>query len=147
MLDFVGGREDLEAGVVRAIGDPARAVCGGQAADAAGGAVCGAAWVCDRGGDVCGDAGAGARDRAGELRAGAGGADADADGGRARRAFELLDEAGLLREVLPEVVKMHGVEQPPEYHPEGDVWVHTMMLLEKLAAGVRGDAGVGGAAA
>jgi len=52
--------------------------------------------------------------------------------GRARRAFELLDETGLLHEVLPEIEKMKGVEQPPQFHPEGDVWVHTLMLLEKL---------------
>lgn len=56
--------------------------------------------------------------------------------GHARRAFELLDSTGLLREVLPEVTKLHGVEQPPEYHPEGDVWIHTRLLLEKLPAGV-----------
>lgn len=54
--------------------------------------------------------------------------------GSARRAFELLDETGLLAEVLPEVAKMKGVEQPPQYHPEGDVWVHTLMLLEGLPA-------------
>jgi poly(A) polymerase len=52
--------------------------------------------------------------------------------GKARRAFELLDETGLLHEVLPEVEKMKGVEQPPQFHPEGDVWVHTLMLLEML---------------
>ncbi len=52
--------------------------------------------------------------------------------GRARRAFELLDENGLLKEVLPEVSAMKGVEQPPQFHPEGDVWVHTLMLLENL---------------
>lgn len=56
--------------------------------------------------------------------------------GRARRAFELLDRTGLLKQVLPEVDRMHGVQQPPEYHPEGDVWIHTLMLLEKLPAGV-----------
>jgi poly(A) polymerase len=56
--------------------------------------------------------------------------------GRARRAFELLDRTGLLRTVLPEIARMQGVEQPPEYHPEGDVWVHTLMLLEQLPAGV-----------
>jgi poly(A) polymerase len=56
--------------------------------------------------------------------------------GHARRAFELLDETGLLGYVLPEAVKMHGVEQPPQFHPEGDVWVHTMLLLEKLGPGV-----------
>jgi poly(A) polymerase len=55
--------------------------------------------------------------------------------GHARRAFELLDETGLLIQVLPEVVKMKGVEQPPQYHPEGDVWVHTLLLLEELPAG------------
>jgi poly(A) polymerase len=56
--------------------------------------------------------------------------------GHARRAFELLDATGLLVQVLPEVVKMHGVKQPPQFHPEGDVWVHTMLLLEKLKPGV-----------
>ena len=56
--------------------------------------------------------------------------------GRARRAFELLDESGLLHEVLPEIEKMKGVEQPPQFHPEGDVWVHTLMLLEKLPQAV-----------
>ena len=40
--------------------------------------------------------------------------------GRARRAFELLDATGLLAQVLPEVVRMKGVEQPPQYHPEGE---------------------------
>jgi poly(A) polymerase len=52
--------------------------------------------------------------------------------GRARHAFELLDESGLLQEVMPEAVKMKGVAQPPQYHPEGDVWVHTLLLLDKL---------------
>jgi len=53
------------------------------------------------------------------------------DGG-ARRGFELLDETGLLADILPEVAAMKGVAQPPEYHPEGDVWIHTLLLLEKL---------------
>ena len=55
--------------------------------------------------------------------------------GRARRAFELLDETGLLVEVLPEVARMKGVAQPPQFHPEGDVWVHTLLLLEQLEPG------------
>ncbi len=55
--------------------------------------------------------------------------------GAARRGFELLEETGLLRQVLPEVSAMKGVEQPPQYHPEGDVWIHTRMMLEGLAAG------------
>jgi poly(A) polymerase len=52
--------------------------------------------------------------------------------GHAKRAFELLDQSGLLHEVLPEIEIMKGVEQPPEFHPEGDVFVHTLLLLEKL---------------
>jgi poly(A) polymerase len=55
--------------------------------------------------------------------------------GHARRAFELLDETGLLVEVLPEILHMKGVEQPPQFHPEGDVWIHTLMLLEQLPPG------------
>ena len=52
--------------------------------------------------------------------------------GGAKRGFEMLDATGLLEEILPEVKAMQGVEQPPQYHPEGDVWVHTLMLLEQL---------------
>lgn len=52
--------------------------------------------------------------------------------GHAHRAFQLLDETGLLEAILPEVHAMHGVEQPPEYHPEGDVFVHTLLLLHHL---------------
>jgi putative nucleotidyltransferase with HDIG domain len=55
--------------------------------------------------------------------------------GHARRAFELLDENDLLVQVLPEISRMKGVAQPPQYHPEGDVWIHTLMLLEQLEAG------------
>ena len=55
--------------------------------------------------------------------------------GHARRAFELLDATGLLDGVLPEIARMKGVEQPPLYHPEGDVWTHTLMLLEQLPPG------------
>lgn len=52
--------------------------------------------------------------------------------GHAKRAFELLHQSGLLDEVLPEIEAMKGVEQPPEFHPEGDVFIHTLLLLEKL---------------
>jgi putative nucleotidyltransferase with HDIG domain len=52
--------------------------------------------------------------------------------GGARRGFEMLDSSGLLADILPEVAAMKGVQQPPEYHPEGDVWTHTLLLLEQL---------------
>ena len=55
--------------------------------------------------------------------------------GHARRAFELLEETGLLAQVLPEVARMKGVAQPPQYHPEGDVWTHTLLLLDQLEPG------------
>jgi poly(A) polymerase len=55
--------------------------------------------------------------------------------GGARRAFEMLDQRGLLEHILPEVARMKGVAQPPQFHPEGDVWTHTMLLLEKLRPG------------
>ncbi len=52
--------------------------------------------------------------------------------GHARSAFLLLDQTGLLQEVLPEISAMKGVEQPPQFHPEGDVFVHTLLLLQNL---------------
>jgi poly(A) polymerase len=55
--------------------------------------------------------------------------------GGARRGFEWMQRLRLLEQVLPEAVKMIGVEQPPEWHPEGDVWTHTMLLLERLGPG------------
>jgi len=55
--------------------------------------------------------------------------------GAASRAFELLDDTGLLIELLPEIARMKGVEQPPQFHPEGDVWTHTLLMLGRLQAG------------
>jgi poly(A) polymerase len=55
--------------------------------------------------------------------------------GAARRAFELLEETWLLGQVLPQIAAMKGVEQPPEFHPEGDVWIHTRLMLEQLSKG------------
>lgn len=52
--------------------------------------------------------------------------------GAARRGFELLDASGLLSDILPEITAMHGVEQPPKFHPEGDVFTHTLLMLDGL---------------
>jgi poly(A) polymerase len=52
--------------------------------------------------------------------------------GHASNAFRMLDQSRLLQYVLPEISAMHGVEQPPEFHPEGDVFVHTLLLLDNL---------------
>jgi len=48
------------------------------------------------------------------------------------RGFDLLNESGLLKEILPEIEALKGCEQPPQFHPEGDVFVHTRVMLELL---------------
>jgi poly(A) polymerase len=48
------------------------------------------------------------------------------------RGLDLLDRSGLLKEVLPDVAAMHGVEQPPNFHPEGDVYEHVRLMLTKV---------------
>ncbi len=52
--------------------------------------------------------------------------------GGARRGFELLDQCGLLAVLMPEVAAMKGTAQSPDYHPEGDVFTHTLLLLSHL---------------
>lgn len=52
------------------------------------------------------------------------------------RGFDLLDESGLLREILPEIENLKGCKQPPQFHPEGDVFVHTRLMLNLLPAEV-----------
>ncbi len=54
--------------------------------------------------------------------------------GGGRRGLELLDELGLLAHLLPEIKALQGVEQPPEFHPEGDVWTHVLLMLERMGA-------------
>ena len=51
----------------------------------------------------------------------------------AYRAFELLDRSGILQVLLPEVAILHEVEQPPNFHPEGDVFKHTLLMLKRMA--------------
>ena len=134
-IDYVGGLADLDAGVVRAIGnaeerfeeDHLRMLRGVRFAARFGFELdAGTAAAIKR---LAAKTAAVSRERVrDELTK-------MLTEGRARRAFELLDETGLLKEVLPEVARMKGVEQPPQYHPEGDVWVHTLGLLAQLEAG------------
>jgi poly(A) polymerase len=134
-LDFVGGRADLAQGIVRAIGDPSLRFAEDKLRMLR--AVRFAARFNYRIDELTAAA---IRAQAGQIGQVSNERIRDeltrilTEGG-ARRGFELLDSLGLLAHVLPEAVRMHGVEQPPEYHPEGDVWTHTMLLLEKLAAG------------
>lgn len=52
------------------------------------------------------------------------------------RGFDLLDASGLLHAILPEMSALKGCEQPPAFHPEGDVFVHTRKMIELLPAEV-----------
>ncbi|HMD18376.1 MAG TPA: CCA tRNA nucleotidyltransferase [Terriglobales bacterium] len=132
ILDFVGGRADLKAGIIRAIGDPNRRFAEDKLRMLR--AVRFAARF-----DYQIDPAtlAAIRKLAPQIRQVSSERVREEltkmlTEGRASRAFALLDTSGLLPEVLPEIAAMKGVEQSPEYHPEGDVFVHTLLLLEKL---------------
>jgi poly(A) polymerase len=134
-LDYVGGREDLAARVLRAIGEPALRFAEDKLR-----MLRGVRFAARLGLEI--EARTMAAIRAAASESGQVSCERIRDEltlmlteGHARRAFELLDTTGLLAFVLPEALRMKGVEQPPQFHPEGDVWVHTMLLLEKLEHG------------
>lgn len=135
VLDFVGGMTDLQAGIVRAIGDPERRFAEDKLRMLR--AVRFAARFRFA---IEARSLQSIRTMAGEIRQVSQERVRDEltrmlTEGSARTAFELLETTGLLVEILPEIARMRGVEQPPQYHPEGDVWTHTLMLLEQLPAG------------
>jgi poly(A) polymerase len=135
VLDFVGGQADLRAGLIRAIGDPARRFAEDKLrlmravrfASRFGFAIEPATYaaICSYAPQITLVSAERLREELTKLLI----------EGAARRGFELLDETGLLVRVLPEVAAMKGVEQPPEFHPEGDVWIHTRMMIDQLPAG------------
>jgi poly(A) polymerase len=132
VLDFVGGRKDLEAGIVRAIGDPETRFAEDKLR------MLRAVRFAARFEYAIEPATFSAVQRhASEIRVVSRERVRDEltrmlVEGHAHRAFLLLDETGLLAEILPEISAMKGVEQPPEFHPEGDVFTHTLMLLDHL---------------
>ena len=146
MLDFAGGQEDLRRRVIRAIGDPEarfqedhlRLIRAVRFAARLGFEIEPATMAALKRlhGLILKVSPERVRDELARILT---------EGG-ARRGFELLDETGLLGDILPEVEAMKGVAQPPEFHPEGDVWTHTLLLLEKLRPS-HGDAGRGRASA
>lgn len=132
VLDFVDGRGDLARGVIRAIGDPyarfredhLRLLRGVRFAARFGFEIEAATFDAMRRDHALIAKVAMERVREELVRS--------LTEGGARRAFELLDASGMLADLLPEVAAMKGVAQPPQYHPEGDVWQHTLLLLEQL---------------
>jgi putative nucleotidyltransferase with HDIG domain len=135
VLDFVGGQEDLRAGIVRAIGEPdrrfredkLRLLRAVRFAARFGFTIEPATFDAIRrhARDIAQVSAERVRDELTKLLT----------EGAARRGFELLDETGLLGVVLPEIAAMKGVQQPPQFHPEGDVWIHTRLMIEQLPAG------------
>jgi poly(A) polymerase len=131
-LDYVGGQKDLHAGVVRAIGEPERRFTEDKLRMLR--AIRFAARFQYR---IEAETFNAIRKLAREIQQVSRERVRDEltkilTEGRAREAFLLLDESGLLEQVLPQISAMKGVEQPPQYHPEGDVFVHTLLLLEQL---------------
>ena len=131
--DFVHGRADLEARIIRAIGDPARrfaedhlrllravrfaATLGFALEPATFTAIQQLAPQIRR---ISAER---IRDELFRLLT---------ESPQAGQALQLLRDSGLLKEILPEVEGMAGVEQPPEFHPEGDVFTHTKLMLNAL---------------
>ena len=132
VIDFVGGRRDLSARLVRAIGDPAqrfeedrlrllRAVRFATVLDFE---IEAATWeAIVRAADTIGEISA-ERIREELVRI-------FLSPHRAR-GWDLLDASGLMRQILPELEAMKGCEQPPQFHPEGDVFQHTRLMLQLL---------------
>jgi len=135
ILDFVGGREDLRAGFIRAIGnadqrfaeDKLRMLRAVRFAARFGFEVEAETFRAIRKHvkDIDQVSAERVRDELTKMLS----------EGAAGNAFRLLDQTWLLQKVLPEIAAMKGVEQPPQYHPEGDVWVHTCMMLDGITAG------------
>jgi poly(A) polymerase len=135
VLDYVGGREDLKRGIIRAIGEPRQRFSEDKLR-----MLRAVRFAARFGYTIDEKTFAAIRELAPQIHQVSHERVRDEilkmlTEGHARRAFELLDEANLLEQVLPEIKKMQGVEQPPQYHPEGDVWIHTLMLLDGLPAG------------
>jgi poly(A) polymerase len=135
ILDFVGGQADLKAGVIRAIGEPDRRFAEDKLR-----MLRAIRFAARFGFDIEHETFAAIRRHAGAVT------DVSAERlrdeltkllteGAARTGFELLEKSWLLSIVLPEIAAMKGVPQPPQFHPEGDVWIHTLLMIEQLPAG------------
>ena len=132
VLDYAGGESDLRAGIIRAIGDPQRRfqedrlrlLRAVRFAARLGFRIEEDTWasLVRMHASVTEVSAERLRDELTRILT---------EGG-ARRGFELLDACGLLTVLLPDIAKMKGVAQPPEFHPEGDVWIHTLMMLDGL---------------
>lgn len=134
VLDFVAGRADLASRLLRAVGDPEA-----RFAEDALRLLRAVRFACRLGFTIEPRTWAAMQRHAARIR----GTSAERvrdellgllTGPSPRRGLELLDASGLLREVAPEVAALRGVSQSPRHHPEGDVWEHTLRMLERMQA-------------
>jgi poly(A) polymerase len=132
IIDYVGGQEDLRARRLRAIGDPHRRFEEDRLR-----LLRAVRFAATLGFEIEPDTWSAVRAHAGGL--------GDVSAERIRdelikillcptrlRGFDLLVDSGLMAVVLPEILDLRGVEQPPQWHPEGDVFVHTRLMLSLL---------------
>jgi len=135
VLDFVAGQADLQAGIIRAIGEPDRRFGEDKLR-----VLRAIRFAARFGFEIEHRTFASIRRHAGAVT------DVSTERireeltkllteGAAKAGFELLEKSWLLSIVLPEIAAMKGVPQPPQYHPEGDVWTHTLLMIEGLPAG------------
>ena len=131
-IDFVGGREDLASQTLRAIGDPVarfredklRLLRAVRFAARFGYQIDPATWdaIKAHAADIHAVSAERIREELVKILAHP----------TRVRGFDLLDQSGLLKEILPEIETLKGCEQPAQFHPEGDVFVHTRAMLELL---------------
>src|SRR5439155_13309375 len=132
VIDFVGGRRDLEAKLVRAIGDPAqrfaedrlrmlRAVRFATVLDYK---IDNQTWeaLVANASSITEISAERIRDELVRILLSS----------NRIRGWDLLDSSGLMRAILPELDRMKGVLQPEQFHPEGDVFEHTRLMLQFL---------------
>ncbi|MEO6053540.1 MAG: CCA tRNA nucleotidyltransferase [Chthoniobacterales bacterium] len=132
ILDFVGGQEDLKRGVLRAIGNAAdrfeedklRILRAIRFSTTLGFEIDPDTWnaVCANAGKIQSVSAERIQDEVVKIFLSP----------HRVRGFDLLDQSGLLREILPKIDALKGCEQPPQFHPEGDVFVHTRLMLSLL---------------
>jgi putative nucleotidyltransferase with HDIG domain len=140
VIDFVGGREDLARKLIRAIGRPSqrfaedrlRMLRGVRFASTLAFEIESGTWsaIREKANEILVVSPERIRDELLKILVDA----------HRLRGFDLLDKSGLLALILPEVEALKGCEQPGQFHPEGDVFVHTRMMLGLLgpeASGVQ----------
>lgn len=134
VIDFVSGRQDLERKVIRAIGDPGqrfaedrlRMLRAIRFATVLGFEIDRATWdaVVTHAASISEISAERIREELVRIFLSP----------HRVRGWDLLDASGLMRTVLPELEALKGCEQPPQFHPEGDVFKHTRIMLELLPA-------------